>query len=180
MALTSTIYTVDIDVSDADRQVYDHLALRVARHPSESDEYLLTRVLAYALEYTEGIAFTTGLSTPDEPAITVSDLTGRVLQWIDVGLPDPARLHRAAKAAPRVVVYLHRDPSQWWPRVAAADIYQAHTITVWEIDRSLLAALAARLERRLSFALTVTDRTLYLAIGTDTLVGTLTAHVLRG
>ena len=74
MALTATIYNIDIDLADADRQVYETLALRVARHPSESEAYLLTRVLAYALEYTEGIAFSRGLSEPDEPAITIRDL----------------------------------------------------------------------------------------------------------
>ena len=69
MALTATIYNIDIDLADGDRQVYETLALRVARHPSESEAYLLTRVLAYALEYREGIAFSRGLSDPDEPAI---------------------------------------------------------------------------------------------------------------
>ena len=77
LALTATIHTVDIDLTDHDRGVYDTLALRVARHPSESDDYLVTRVLAYALEYAEGIAFSTGgLSSPDDPPLTIRDLTG--------------------------------------------------------------------------------------------------------
>src|SRR5712691_4454087 len=98
MALTATIYNVEIDLADADRGVYESLALRVARHPSESEEYLVTRVLAYALEFTEGIAFSGGgLSDPDEPAITIRDLTGRIKVWIEIGSPEAARLHKASK-----------------------------------------------------------------------------------
>jgi uncharacterized protein YaeQ len=110
MAQGATLYTFDIDLADADRDVYETLALRAARHPSESEEYLLTRMLAYALELTEGIAFSSGgLSDPDEPAIAVRDLTGAIRSWIDIGSPDAARLHRASKASPRVVVYTHKD-----------------------------------------------------------------------
>ena len=97
-SLTATIYNFDIDFADHDRQAYETLALRVARHPSESEEYLWTRVLAYALEFTSGIEFSKGgLSDPDEPAIAVRDLTGALRAWIEVGTPDAERLHRAAK-----------------------------------------------------------------------------------
>src|SRR5450756_214185 len=109
MALTSTIYNVTVDLSDIDRDVYESLDLRMAMHPSESPEYLVTRLLAYCLEYTEGIEFTSGLSNGVEPAIVVRDLTGRVVSWIEVGMPDAERLHRASKLAARVAVYTHRD-----------------------------------------------------------------------
>ena len=95
MALGATIYNFDIDLADADRSVYESLALRVPRHPSESAEYLVTRVLAYLLEYTGGIGFSKGVSEPDEPAIVVRDLTGAINAWIEVGTPDAARLHKA-------------------------------------------------------------------------------------
>src|SRR5258708_34960737 len=111
LALTATIYKFDIDLSDADRHVYETLALQVAQHPSESAEYLVARVLAYALEFTDGIAFSRGVSDPDEPTIAVRDLTGAILVWIEIGSPDAARLHKAAKASPRVVVYTHKDPA---------------------------------------------------------------------
>ena len=102
MALTATIYNFDIDLSDMDRAVFESRALRVARHPSESEDYLVTRVLAYALEYTDGIEFSAGgLSSPDTPALAVKDLTGALRAWIDIGTPDAERLHRASKAAPR-------------------------------------------------------------------------------
>src|SRR3954465_10384218 len=112
MALTATIYTFDIDLADADRGVYESLALRVARHPSEAEEYLLTRVLAYAMEFADGIEFSRGLSDPDEPAIAIRDLTGAIRAWIEIGTPDAARLHKASKASPRVAIYTHKDPAQ--------------------------------------------------------------------
>src|ERR1043165_1276887 len=105
MALSATMYVFAIELADSDRGVYTPLELRVARHPSETAEYLLTRVLAYCLEYAEGIAFSKGLSDPDEPAIFIRDLTGALQSWIEVGAPEAARLHRASKASPRVAVY---------------------------------------------------------------------------
>ena len=171
MALTATIYNFDIDLADNDRGVYESLALRVARHPSESEEYLITRVLAYALEFRDGIAFSKGLSDPDEPAIAVRDLTGKVRSWIEVGTPDGERLHRASKAAARVAVYLHKDPAQFLSRLAGTRIHRADALELHVIDRRLVAALVARLDRRMSFSLAVTERELYVSIGTETLTG---------
>ncbi len=174
MALTATIYNFDIDLADDDRRVYESLALRVARHPSESDDFLIARVLAFALEYREGIAFSAGLSTPDEPAITVKDLRGDLTSWIEIGTPDAARLHKAAKLAPRVAVYIHKDPSQFLKRLAGERIHRADSLELWQIDRPLLAALNARLERRVAFSLSISDRELYISVGTDTLTGPVT------
>src|SRR5450759_5449816 len=88
MTLTATIYNFDIERADTDRHVYESLALRVARHPSESEEYMVARLLAYLLEFTEGIEFSRGLSDPDEPTIAVRDPTGAIKTWIDIGTPD--------------------------------------------------------------------------------------------
>src|SRR5688572_33429533 len=101
MALTATIYNFDVELANTDRQVYESLALRVARHPSESEEYLIARILAYLLEFAEGIEFSRGVSDPDEPAIAIRDLTGAITTWIDIGTPDPARLHKASKSSDR-------------------------------------------------------------------------------
>src|SRR6187455_1770661 len=148
MALGATVYNFDIDLADSDRGVYETLALRVARHPSESDEYLVARVLAYCAEYTEGIAFSSGgLSDPDEPPLGVRDLTGTLRTWIDIGTPDAARLHRAGKLAARVAVYVHKDPAQWLRSLEGARIHRAGEMEIWALDRALVAALAARLER---------------------------------
>ena len=98
--------------------------MRAARHPSEAPDYLITRVLAYCLEYTEGISFSNGLSTPDEPAIAVRDLTGVMQAWIDIGAPSPERLHRASKATPRVAVYTHKDAAQFVTRLRGERIHR--------------------------------------------------------
>ena len=171
MALTATLYTFEIQLADVDRGVYETLALRVARHPSETDEYLLTRVLAYCLEHAEGIAFSRGLAEPDEPAIAVRDLTGALRAWIDVGAPDAARLHRASKAAPRVAVYTHKDPRTLVRQLAGERIHRAEALEVYAVDRPLLAALAERLERRMALELSVTERTLYVGVDGETLTG---------
>ena len=171
MSLTATIYNFEIEMADTDRHVYESLALRVAQHPSESDEYLLTRVLAYVLEFTDGITFSAGLSDQDEPAISVRDLTGAIRSWIEIGSPDAARLHRASKAAPRVAVYTHKDPAKLVSQLAGERIHRVDALELYSVDRTLVAALAARLERRMAFSLSITDRELYLSIGTDTLTG---------
>jgi uncharacterized protein YaeQ len=176
MAIAATIYTFDIDLANADRQVYETLALRVARHPSESEEYLVARVLAYAMEYTEGIAFSRGVSDPDEPAIVVRDLTGAIRSWIEIGSPDAARLHRAAKAAPRVAVYTHKDAALLLRNLSGERIHRAADLELYAIDRALIRDLAARLERRMSFSLALADRELYVSIGADTLTGRVVHH----
>ena len=178
MAITATIYTFDIELSDSDRGVYESLALRVARHPSESEEYLLTRILAYTLEFTEGIAFSRGLSEPDEPAISVRDLTGVIRSWIEIGTPDAARLHKACKAAPRVAVYTHKDPAQFLRNLAGERIHRADVLELYGVDRGLIAALAARLDRRTAFSLSIDDRKMYLSIGADTLTGAVSRYAV--
>jgi uncharacterized protein YaeQ len=169
MALTATIYNFDVELADNDRGVYESLALRVAQHPSESDEYLVARVLAYLLEYREGIEFSRGVSDPDEPTISIRDLTGRINTWIDIGTPDAARLHKASKAAARVVVYCHKEGMQWLKGLAAAGIHRADALELYTIDRGLIAEMVARLERRIAFSLSITDREMYLSIGSDNL-----------
>jgi uncharacterized protein YaeQ len=171
MALTATIYNFDIELADSDRHVYESLSLRVAQHPSESEEFLVTRMLAYLLEYSEGIEFSRGVSDPDDPAVAVRDLTGRIRTWIDIGTPDAARLHKAAKSGARVVVYTHKNPDQFLRQLSGEKIHRPDELELYAMDRGLIAALAARLERRVAFSVSITDRELYVSIGTDTLTG---------
>lgn len=171
LALGATVYVFEVRLADADRGVYEALTIRVARHPSETPEFLLTRLLAYCLEYTEGIAFSKGLSDPDEPAISVRDLTGALQVWIEVGVPDAARLHKAAKAAPNVAVYVHRDVDLLIPRLAGERIHRAAALRIRAVDGELLAALVKRLSRRMQFDLAVSDQTLYISLGEETLTG---------
>ena len=175
MPLGATVYSFDIDLSDIDRGVYETLALRVARHPSEADEYLVARVLAFCLEYSEGIGFSPGgLSDPDAPPLAVRDLTGTLAAWIDIGTPDAARLHRASKLAPRVAVYVHKDPAQWLRSLEGARIHRADALELWAVDRAFVASVCARLERRTALALSVSDRELYASFADATLSGRLT------
>ncbi len=150
---------------------YESLALRVARHPSESEEYLVARLLAYLLEYSEGIEFSRGVSSPEEPAIVVRDLTGAIRTWIDVGTPDAARLHKASKTASRVAVYTHKDPAQFLKQLAGAKIHRAETLELYALDRALVSQLVARLDRRVAFSLSINDRELYVSIGSENLSG---------
>ena len=171
MALTATIFNFDIDLADNDRGAYETLSLRVAQHPSESDEYLIARVLAYLLEYTEGIEFSRGVSDPDEPMIAVRDLTGAITSWIDIGTPDAARLHKASKATSRVAVYCHKDPAQWLKQLQGATIHRATALELYGFDREIINEMVSRLDRRLSFSVAITDRELYISIGSDNITG---------
>jgi uncharacterized protein YaeQ len=174
LALTATIFNFDVDLADSDRGVYESLAVRVAQHPSESDEYLVARLLAYLLEYDRGIGFSRGVSEPEEPTIAVRDLTGAVRTWIEIGTPDAARLHKASKAAPRVVVYTHKAPEQFVRRLEGEKIHRGADVELYAIDRTLIAALAARLERRLAFSVSIAQRELFISIGDETLTGAVT------
>jgi uncharacterized protein YaeQ len=177
LALGATIHHFSIQLSDVDRGVYEALELKVARHPSESAEYLATRVLAYCLEFTEGIAFSRGLAAPDEPTIAVRDLTGALQAWIEVGSPDAARLHRASKAGPRVALYTHKAPELILRQLEGERIHNAGALEIYAVDRALLAGFVKNLERRTSFDLSVTDGHLFLSIGKETLSAPL--HRLR-
>jgi uncharacterized protein YaeQ len=178
MALTATVHTFAIELADVDRAVYEKLDLRVARQPSETAEYMLSRVLAYCLEYTEGITFTEGVAAGDEPAVLVRDLTGRITSWIEVGAPDAARIHRAAKLAGRVAVYTHRPIRVVMEQLSAKAIHRADEIPVYTFDPGFIEQVTALIARRNNLALTVTERQLYLDIEGQTLTTTIEQHQL--
>lgn len=163
MALSATLHSFAVHLADVDRGVYQELELRVARHPSESAEFMLTRVLAYCLEYEEGIAFSDGgVSSTDEPAVLVRDLTGRLTAWIEVGAPDAERVHRGSKLAERVAVYTHRDPVKVLAQLTGKRIHRADAIPLYSFDRDFIDSAVAAVERRNAVTLSVTERSLYL------------------
>ena len=176
MAIGATIYSFDVALSDVDRGVYETLELKLARHPSETLDYFVTRVLAYCLEYAEGISFTRGLGEGDEPAIWIHDLTGRLTAWIEVGHPDAAKLHRASKAVPRVAIYAHRNVEVLKQKLAGAAIHRVSEIAVFAFDRAFLDQLGAAVQRRTALDLSVTERHLYLTIAGKTLETVLVEH----
>ena len=180
MAIGATIHQFSVQLSHVDRGVYDTLDLRVARHPSESEEFLCARVLAFCLEHREGLAFSKGLAEPDQPALELRDLTGAMRAWIDVGAPGAARLHRASKLAARVAVYSHHDVERYWASLAGERIHRAESLELYGLERTLVAALVDRLERRTAFDLSVTEGTLYLTIGGESLASEVRTHRLSG
>lgn len=179
MALTATIYSFDIQLADVDRNVYESISLRVPCQPSETEEYLLSRVLAYCLEYAEGIGLSQGITEPDLPSVFVRDLTGTIKVWIDVGAPDAARLHKASKAAPRVAVYTHRDAARLAAQLSGERIHQVERLEIHGIDRDLVAGLVARLDRRNKWEMSVTDRHVYVTVGGETVDGPVTEQKVQ-
>jgi uncharacterized protein YaeQ len=165
MALTSAQHTFDVTISDVDRGVYETLTLKVARHPSESATYLVARVLAYVLEFEEGIAFTGGIASGDDPAVWVRDLTGALRAWIEVGTPTFERLHKATKAADRVVVYGHKDTAAWLRENDGARVYAPDRLTIVPLDRRFVDALAEKVDRRTVWSVSVSGGELYVDVG---------------
>ena len=165
MALSATVYHLQIELSDVDRGVYESLDLRVARHPSETMRYLLTRVIGYCLCYEPGIAFSRGLSTTDEPAVWARDIQGDLRLWLEVGTPSPERLHKASKASPRVVVFTQGDVSALQRGARAKTIHRAERIEVYALDGAFLDALDAATDRNARWALVRTEGTVYVTSG---------------
>lgn len=164
MAIGATIHSFTIQLADVDRGVYEELSLRVAKHPSETPEFMVTRLLAYCLEYEEGIDFSAGVSTTDEPAVLVRDLTGQITAWIEIGAPDAARLHYGSKFADRTAVYTHRNVEKVLAPWAGKTIHQAGAITLHSFDAGFIDGLAGALERRNTMTLSVTERQLYVEL----------------
>lgn len=171
MALSATIYRIELELADVGRGVYESLELRVARHPSENARRMLARVLAYALEYEEGIDFGRGVSATEEPAIAITDLRGDMKAWIDVGQPSAERLHKASKRGARVAVYTYEDPTNLLADLAKKRIHRQEALELTALPGPLLDALEATLERNEKWSLTVSEGDLYLTRGDTTLEG---------
>ena len=179
MALPATVYHVQIELSDVDRGVYETLDLRIARHPSESMAYLLTRTIAYALLYEEGIAFSKGgLSSTEEPALAIRDLQGNLRARIEIGTPSADRLHKASKASPRVVVFTQHDPRLLVNEAASRDIHKADRIEIYALDPRFLEQLGAVTDRNVRWTVLRNDGVLYVTVGDKSLSGAVTKHAI--
>lgn len=179
MALGATIHRVQIALSDVDRGVYESLDLRLARHPSESARYLVTRMLAYALSYEEGIQFSKGgLSATDEPPISIVDPTGILLAWIDVGAPSAERVHRASKAARHVAIWTTTDLATLRKEAENKPIHRGSEVLVWRLEPSFVEALEEKLDRHLSIDLTRNDGVIYAVVDGKTLEAPLVSESL--
>lgn len=159
------LYRFAIQLADVDRSVYEDLDVRAHMHPSEDVPWLLTRVLAYALEYEDGLEFGKGLSDAEEPALWRRSPEGRPLLWIDVGAPTPDRLHKVAKHAERVVVWCHRRPDLLRQKCAKEGVHKAESIRLVEVPSSLLDRLAEQLDRNNKWDVSVHDGQVTIVIG---------------
>lgn len=174
MALPATIHRVQLAISDVERGVYETLEQRVARHPSESAEYLVTRLLAFALEFDQDLAFGRGVSSPDEPTLAVTDPTGLVTSWIEVGAPSADKLHKVTKRAEDVAVYSHKDVPFLVAGWEQARIHRAETIRIFQVDAALVHGLVETLTRSFSWEVLRTDGTLFVTCDGETHSGPLT------
>ncbi len=175
MALSATMRKFEIALADSDREVYEQLDWRVAQHPSESERYLVARVIARALEHAEGVEFSKlGVSDDEEPAIVRRDLRGDLQAWIEIGSPTPDRLHKAAKRAPRVAVYAWKNVDQLAAAITEHGVHRADELVLRALPAELLDAVAATLDRVNRWDLSVTGGQLYLAVGTAQFEGAVT------
>lgn len=180
MALSATLYNFSVQLADIDRGVYADLELRLARHPSENDEFMLTRLLAYCLEYEEGIIFTDGgISATKEPAVQVRDMTGHILAWIEVGAPDADRVHRGSKLADRAVVYTHHDPAKVAAQLSGKKVHNAPSIPLYSFDPEFIETAVGAIARRNAVSVSVTEGELYLDINGTSVRTDIGKHTLR-
>ncbi|MDP3277843.1 MAG: YaeQ family protein [Deltaproteobacteria bacterium] len=167
MGLTATMRRFDIELSHCDRGVFESLALRVAQHPSESDRYLVARVIARALEHGEYMDFSKGLAADDEPAVWQHDATGVLRAWIEVGSPSTERLHRASKTGARVAVYGFKHDNLLKDLITA-HVFKKEQLELYTLPVSFLDQLVATLDRNNTWSMTLNDGSLYVEINSKT------------
>jgi len=169
MALSSTIYRAGIQLSNVDANRYEQLQLTLARHPSETMERMLARLIAYALHFGRGIGFGRGVSCSDEPDVWIRSDDGRVLLWMEVGLPDPERILKACRHAQRVILYAYGTNLERWKSSHLQRLCSMDNLCVYALDFELLRKLAGDLERSIDWTLTLMEGRLYLGQGRETL-----------
>ncbi len=168
MALNATIFKIDLTVTDMDRGYYASHALVLARHPSETDERMMARLLAFALSASEALTFGKGLSSEDEPDVLEKDLTGAIQLWIEVGLPDEKAVRKACGRAAQVRIYAYgRGTERWWQDVQSG-LARPDNLTVVELPQAATQAMAALAQRTMQLQCTVQDGTVWLTDGKNT------------
>lgn len=165
MALKATIFKADLQVADMDRHYYGDHALTIARHPSETDERMMVRLLAFALHANEALAFGKGLSADDEPDIWQKDLTGAIEQWIEVGQPDDRRLLKACGRAAQVVVYCYSNTSNVWWNQMAGKLDRARNLQVINLPSAATTELARMAKRTMQLQCTMQEGQIWIADG---------------
>ena len=164
MALRATIYKADLHVADTDRHYYASHALTIARHPSETDERMMVRLLAFGLHAQEGLAFTKGLSETDEPDVWQKDLTGAIDLWIEVGQPDERRILKACGRAEQVIVYCYGGHAStvWWDGIRNK-LTRARNLRVIHLPASQTRELAELAERTMDVNINIQDSVAFVS-----------------
>ena len=170
MALKATIFKAELQVSDLDRNHFATHALTLARHPSETDERMMVRLLAFALDADDALEFGRGLSAEDEPDLVKRDLTGAIELWIDVGLPPEREIRKAAGRARHVKVYTYggRSADLWWEQNRAA-LARLGNLTVVDIPDEVATAVEGMAERTMRLDVTIQEGQLWLSGEGDTI-----------
>jgi len=168
MALKATIFKADLQIADMDRHYYQNHALTIARHPSETDERMMMRVLAYILNANEALTFGKGLSSDDEPDLWQKDLTGAIDLWIEVGLPDDKRILKACGRSARVIIYCYGSASNiWWSQIGSR-IERAKNLTVVNVAPAISSALARFAQRSMQLQCTIQDGQIWITANDET------------
>lgn len=170
MALKATIYKADVQIADMDRNYYQDHALTLARHPSETDERMMIRLLAFAIHASEALTFTKGLFDTDEPDLWQKDLTGAIQLWIEVGQPDEKRIMKACGRSEQVIVYSYSATSHIWYKQIANKLERARNLTVINIPAEASAQLEKLANRNMQLQCTIQDSQIYLTDGANTVL----------
>ena len=168
MALKSTIYKAELQLSDMDRHYYAAHTLTLARHPSETDERMMVRLLAFALHADENLVFAKGLSDIEEPDLWLKDYTGAIQLWVEAGLPDERRLLKACGRSAQVVVYSYATNSNIWWQGMGNRLERAKNLTVWNVPVATSQALEKMAQRTMQLQCTIQDGQLWLTDDTQT------------
>jgi uncharacterized protein YaeQ len=170
MALKATIYKADLQIADMDRNYYQDHALTLARHPSETDERMMIRLLAFAIHANEALTFTKGLFDTDEPDLWQKDLTGAIQLWIEVGQPDEKRLMKACGRSEQVIVYSYSATSHIWYKQIANKLERAKNLTVINIPADASMQLEQLAQRSMQLQCTIQDGQIYLTDSVNTVL----------
>ena len=170
MALKATIYKAELQIADMDRNYYQTHLLTLARHPSETDERMMIRLLAFAIHANEALTFTKGLFDTDEPDLWQKDLTGAIELWIEVGQPDDKRLMKACGRSDKVVVYTYSATSHIWYKQIANKLDRAKNLSVVNIPAEASAQLEKMANRNMQLQCTIQDGQIYLTDSVETVL----------
>lgn len=173
MAKTATLYRFQLELADIDRSVYESLDLRVAGHPSEDAERLVIRVLARAIAHEDELEFGRGLSNAEDPALWTRTSHGEISTWIDVGCPSAERLHRASKAAERVLVVTNKNDAMLRKEWSSHPIHKSDAIEVVRLPSKLVQDLTTLLQRNMQWYLTLQEGSISIADGDQNFDGVL-------